>query len=449
VQTLLTNAFIYTADETWQSFAQGALLVDNDRIAWVGDQTIWPEIAASRNFKPDHILDLRGAVVIPGLINAHAHGGLSAYRGVCDEGDLFQWATVLAPHTANLVEEDLVLGCYLAIMAQVASGTTCTCDCTRYGVGIFARVATTIGLRSVSGALVNSSELRPQGRPNWPSAMHETEAALAEFSTSARTRFFLGAHSPYNCTAELLVEVKKEAERLALPFNIHVAETQKEVDQIQAKYGLRPVEWLESLGVLDQTTLIDHAVWLSPTEIDIVARRGASVAHCPISNAKLASGVAPIPELRRQGVVIGLGTDSTLSHNSQNLFEEMKFAVLVQRANHLDGHILTARGVLRMATLEAAEAIGWADEIGSLSPGKQADLVVLRLAHPQELTIKRVESDLVYACGPNLVQTVMVGGEIIYDRGRFTRFDPDIIHAQIEARYQKKEHLPQWRHLLV
>jgi 5-methylthioadenosine/S-adenosylhomocysteine deaminase len=437
VQTLITNAFIYTADENWRSYVQGALLVENDRIAWIGDQAAWPDAASSQGFRPDHVLDLRGAVVIPGLVNVHAHGGLSVHRGVCDEGDLFGWAKELAPHTSSLVEEDLVLGCYLAIMAQVASGTTCTCDCTRYGVGIFARVANTIGLRSISGALVNSPELRPQGRHNWPSALHETEAALVEFATSNRSRFFLGAHSPYNCTPELLVKVKKEAERLAIPFNIHVAETQTEVDQIQAKHGRRPVEWLESLGVLDQTTLIDHAVWLSPEETEIVAKRGAAVAHCPISNAKLASGVDPIPDLRRQGVVVGLGTDSTLSHNSQNMFEEMKFAVLIQRIIHLDGHILTARDALRMATLEAASAVGWADEIGSLSPGKQADLVVLNLPHPQELTAERVESDLVYACGPDRVQTVMVAGEIIYDRGCFTRFDPDLIHAQIEARYHK------------
>jgi 5-methylthioadenosine/S-adenosylhomocysteine deaminase len=190
---------------------------------------------------------------------------------------------------------------------------------------------------------------------------------------------------------------------------------------------------------LDQNTLVDHAVWLSPEEIEIVAKRGVAVVHCPISNAKLAGGVAPIPDLRRQDVVVGLGTDSTLSHNSQNMFEEMKFAVLIQRVIHLDGRILTARDAIRMATLEAAAAVGWADEIGSLSPGKQADLVVLDLPHPQELTAERVESDLVYACGPDRVKTVMVAGEIIYDRGRFTRFDPDLIHAQIEARYRKKE----------
>ena len=437
MQTLMTHAFIHTADDRWRSFADGVLLVEDDRILWVGDAADWAQVAKQNRFVPDRILDMEGAVIIPGLINAHAHGGLSVHRGVCDEGDLFGWARVLAPHTSTLVEEDLIFGCYLAIMEQVASGTTCTCDCTRYGVEVFARVASEIGLRSLSGALVNSPELRPQGRPNWPGALYETEAALEEFSDSQQTRFFLGAHSPYNCTAELLVEVKQQAERLHLPFNIHVSETRTEVERVEADKGCRPVEWLERLGVIDETSLIDHAVWLSTEEIQILARRGASVAHCPVSNAKLASGVAPIPELRRAGVAVGLGTDSTLSHNSQNMFEEMKFSVLLQRAKQLDGHIMSARDAIRMATLESAQALGWADEIGSITPGKQADLVVLNLTHPQGLTPERVESDLVFAAGPHKVQTVWVAGEVIYDRGQFTRFDAEEIKRKMQLRYGK------------
>ncbi|HBY96757.1 MAG TPA: hypothetical protein DEP84_22890 [Chloroflexi bacterium] len=435
MQTLMRNAFVYTGDEKWRSFADGTLLVEDDHIAWVGESAEWAVVASTNQFSPDLVLDMDGTVIIPGLINAHAHGGLSIHRGVCDDGDLFSWARRLAPHTSHLVEADLIFGCYLAIMEQVTSGTTCTCDCTRYGTSIFAQVSSVIGSRSLSGTLVNSPELRPEGRPNWPSALEETEAALTEFSGTPRVRFFLGTHSPYNCTAELLIEVKQQAERLGLPFNIHVAETHTEVVQVQIARGHRPVEWLDYLGLLDANCLIDHAVWLAPNEIEILAQRGVAVAHCPVSNAKLASGIAPVPELRRAGVPVGLGTDSVLSQNSQDMFQEMKLAVLLQRASRLNGSVLSARDAIRMATLESARALQWADEIGSISVGKQADLVVINLSHPQGLTAERVESDLVYACGPHKVRTVLVAGEVIYDRGRFTRFDAEALKEQIRHRY--------------
>ena len=425
MDTLLRNAFVYTGDAGHTCFARGALLVSDGRLRWVGDESL--AIGA-----PDaRVVDLGGRVVMPGLVNTHTHGGLSLHRGCCDTGNLFQWAQTLAPYTSTLTLEDNRWGCYHAVLEMVRGGVTTACDCTRYGAGLFASVAADVGMRSLGGALANSPSLRPAGRPNWPSALEETQQAIAEMGADGRCRFYLGAHSPYSCTPELLIEVKQAADRLGLPFVIHAAESREEVEIVQSRHGRRPIEHLHQLGVLDARTILAHCVWLDEGEIELLGATGASVSHNPISNAKLASGVAPVAALRARGVPVGLGTDSMLSNNALNLFQEMKFAVLLQRAHRLDGHALSARDALAMATREGAQVLGWGAEIGSLEPGKEADLVVLDLEHPLGWTPERVLSDLVFAAGPQHIHAVMVHGETIFESGRFTRIDEREVRERI------------------
>lgn len=423
---LLRNAFVYTGDAHHTCFEHAALHIAAGRVRWVGSDAQRPALADARE------LDLGGRVIMPGLVNTHAHGGLSLHRGCCDDGDLFQWSRALAPFTSTLTLEDNLWGCHVAVMEMVRNGITAACDCTRYGAGLFSQVASGIGMRSLSGALASSPELRPAGRPNWPLALDETDRALAERRDDPRCRFYLGAHSPYSCTPGLVQEIKRAAADRGLPFVIHAAENRQELDITKSRYGCRPVEWLHRLGVLDAQTLLAHAVWLDEGEIEMLAATGAAVSHNPTSNAKLASGIAPVPSLRRQGVPVGLGTDSMLSNNGQDLFQEMRMAVLLQRAHALDGHAMAARDALAMATREGARALGWQDEIGSLEIGKEADLLVLDLWHPLGLTPERVLSDLVFRAGPQHVRTVMVHGEVIYEEGRFVHVDEAAVKSNIE-----------------
>ena len=425
MDTLLHNAFVYTGDAHHTCFARGALLVSQGRLSWVGDESQRPDAPRAR------VVDLGGRVVIPGLINTHTHGGLSLHRGCCDAGTLFEWAQTLAPYTSGLTLEDNRWGCYQAVLEMVRGGITTACDCTRYGAGLFSSVAADVGMRSLGGALANSPSLRPNGRPNWPAALEETQRAMAEQGSDHRCRFYLGAHSPYSCTPELLVEVKQAADRLGLPFVIHAAESREEVEIVRSRHGHRPIEHLHRLGLLDARTILVHCVWLDDGEIELVAASGATVSHNPVSNAKLASGVAPVQALRQCGVPVGLGTDSMLSNNALNLFQEMKFAVLLQRAHRLDGNALSARDVLAMATREGAKVLGWQAEIGSLEPGKEADFVILDLEHPLGLTPDRVLSDLVFSAGPQHIQAVVVHGETIFEHGRFTRVDEREIRNHI------------------
>ena len=426
---LLRNAFICTG-LPGGFIAQAALLVEGSRIAWVG-----PEAALPPQPPGMPVQDLGGRVVIPGLINTHAHGGMSLHRGCCDEGDLFQWAAALSPHTSHLTLEDNRWGCTLAAMEMLRNGITTACDCTRFGAGIFGRAASGMGLRSLSGALANSPALRGAGRPNWPSALEETRQAMRDHAGNGLCRFYLGAHSPYNCTPELLREVKDAAQALGLPFITHLAETRREAALIQERHGTTPLRHLHRLGLLERGSVLAHCVWLDEAELDLLAASGAGVAHNPISNAKLASGVAPVAAMRARGIPVGLGTDSTLSNNSLSIFQEMKFGVLLARAVTLDAAVLTAADALAMATIEGARVLGWDEEIGSLEVGKQADLVVLDLDHPLGMTPERALSDIVYAAGPQHVRVVMVAGDPVFQDGALTRIDEAATRAALRAEY--------------
>jgi len=424
--TLLTN--LYLCDGTPDGFLpDAAILVEDAVVRWTGPATAAPAADSRR--------DLKGRTVIPGLINTHAHGGMSLQRGCCDHGDLFEWAQAIAPFTSVLTEEDNRFGCELAVMEMLRNGITTACDCTRFNAGLFSDVATAIGMRSLSGALANSPEFRKAGRPNWPLALEETRAAMARHAGNGLVRHYVGAHSPYSCTPELLRETKAAADALGVPFVIHLAENARESEIVQERYGTTPFRFLHGLGVLDERSILAHCVCLDADEIEMLAACGAGVAHNPVSNAKLASGVAPVPELRRAGVPVGLGTDSTVSNNSLDIFQEMKASILLQRAVRLDAHVCGAGDAFAMATREGARVLGWDDEIGTLEPGKQADLVVLDLDHPLGRTAGRVLSDLGYRAGPQHVREVMVAGRTVYADGRFTTIDADAAFARMQAHY--------------
>lgn len=428
--TLLTNCLVLTG-HNGGFHADGAILIENDQIRWVGPRAELPVPTA-----PMVVDGLGGQLVIPGLINTHTHGGLSTHRCSCDDGDLFQWAAGLAPHTSHLTVEDNRRGCYLAVMDMVRAGITTACDCTRFGAGVFSDVASQVGMRSLSGALANSPELRKTGRPNWPLALEETTEAMARHKGNGLARFYLGGHSPYSCTGELLTDVKRNADRLDLPFVIHVAENRKENEGTLAQYGKTPIAWLDDLGILDKRAVLAHCTWVDENDMDRLAASGAGVAHNPVSNAKLASGVAPVPALRARGIPVGLGTDSTLSNNSLDLFQEMKLSVLLQRVATLDGYTMKAADAFTMATIEGAKVLGWDADIGSLEAGKQADLVVLNLSHPLGYTEHRAVSDVVYHAGPQHVQRVMVAGQTIFKDGQLTLIDEHATRDAIHKHYQ-------------
>lgn len=406
----IDHAFILTCDSSWTYYGDGCLVVDSGRIEWIGDSARLPE-----RYSDIRRIDGNGLVVLPGLVNTHSHAGLSLLRGLCDEGDLFSWAGTIGPSTSQLTLADVAEGARIAVDAMLDAGVTCACDCTRYGAGIFADVASKRGLRSISGALANSPELRPDGHPNWPAALDETRAALDRHNDDQFARFFLGAHAPYSCTTELVSIISSHALDEGLRFVIHLAETQREVRELKKKSGLSPTQWLDSIDALGPSTLLAHGVWLTGRDLDLVAERGAAIAHCPTSNAKLSSGIAPVRAILDRGIPMGLGTDSMLSNNAQDILLEARQCSLLQRVRSESPTMLTTREVLELATSGGARALGWDDEIGSLAPGKAADFVAIAVSHPRGLTLTRAMSDLVYSVGRSEIRLVITDGEVRRD----------------------------------
>ncbi len=410
-RTLIRDALILTGDASGTVYERGHLVVEHDRVVALGSGDP-PEAAP-----PSTVVDARGLVAIPGLINAHTHASLTLHRGLCDDLSLFDWAAHNYPTVRALGDREFRLGSELACFELAHAGITTTVECCRYRPIRFAEAATAVGLRSLSGGLAVETVMGRDVSANWPALIDETERALERYGDDPRCRFFLGAHSPYNCPPSLLSAVQREAERLEVSLGLHLAETQTEVAIIRERYGLSPTQYVAAHGWLGPRTLAAHAIWLDETDRALLASSGAGVAHCPTSNAKLASGVAPVAALREASVAVALGTDSVLSNNRLDLFGEMKTAALLQRATTGRADALTAADAFAMATLEGARAIGWQEEIGSLEVGKQADLLLLEMAHPLGLTPERALSDVVWATGPDAVRDVMVAGEwVVQDR---------------------------------
>ncbi len=408
--------------------ARGYLLVDGDRIVATGSGQP-PAVAA------DEIFDGQGLVAIPGLINTHTHASLTAHRGLCDDADLFAWATHNYPTIRALTEREFRLGSELACFEMARAGITTAVECCRYSPSLFSEAATRVGIRSYSGGLAVSTVMGREVPPNWPDLVRETERALGAYGDDARCRFFLGAHSTYNCPPELLHDVRREADRLGIGLGVHLAETRREDALIRERYGVSPTRYLADHGWLGPQTLAAHVVWPDDADVALLAASGTGVAHCPTSNAKLASGVAPVLALRAAGIPVGLGTDSVLSNNRLDLFGEMKTAALLQRVTTGRADALTAADVFRMATLEGARALGRPD-LGTLAPGALADVALLEMDHPLGLTVERALSDLVWAIGPDAVRHVLVGGRWVVRDRTLVEVDEPARRAAIAAELQ-------------
>jgi 5-methylthioadenosine/S-adenosylhomocysteine deaminase len=234
-------------------------------------------------------------------------------------------------------------------------------------------------------------------------------------------------HAPYTCSPETLQAAKAAADKWGVLFQIHVAETRSEEDQCRQAHGCSSVQYLERLGLLDRRTLLIHSVWVDETDLDIIARRQAPVAHCPESNMKLASGVAPVPRMIDKGIVVGLGSDGCASNNDMDLFHEMDTTAKLHKVHHADPSVLDAAKVVRMATMGGARALSLDHKIGSLEKGKEADLIVIDTARPHLTPMYHPLSHIVYAVKGSDVQDVMIAGRWVVRDHRTLTLDTDAV----------------------
>ena len=413
--TLVTAAVIVSQNDAREILRDAALAITDGRIAAMG-----PAGDITPRFTPRETLDLGPAMVLPGLVNTHTHAAMTLFRGLCDDAPLATWLTDhIWPAEARLTPEAVRLGTLLACAEMLASGTTCFLDA-YFFVNAIADAVETSGLRAVLCQGV--FEIQSAGLKSTKSALASAGKLATRLAGHDRLRAAVFPHSVYTCSAETLTRCADLARERGLLLSTHAVETAKENDDCLKANGERVIPYLRRLGLLGPTTLLAHGVALDADDIAIVAETGASIAHCPKSNMKLASGIAPVAALRAAGVTVGLGTDGAASNNALNLFSEMNVAALLQKVATGDPTALRAGAALDMATRDGADALGW-PQLGRLAVGGPADLCALDRTRPQLAPGFDPVSDAVYAASGSEVRLTMVAGKVLYHDGCFPGFD--------------------------
>ncbi len=386
----------------------GAVAIRDGAIVEVGTGD-----AIDARYRAAQRIDAPGSAVLPGLVNAHTHVPMTLFRGIADDRDLMDWLqNFIFPAEARNVDEEFVRwGTRLAAAEMIRTGTTTFADM-YYFEAALAEEARAAGLRGVLGETL--IDFPAPDNKTWEEAIRYARAFAARFRNDPLITPALAPHAPFTVSKEHLREVRRLASELGIPILIHVSETKDEVRQIEEKQGMRPVEYLDSIGFLADDVVAAHTVHVSLAEIRILAERGVGSAHNPESNMMLASGIAPVTELRAAGVDVGLGTDGPAgSNNDLDMVSEMASAARLQKVHREDPRALTARQALEMATIGGARALGLASRIGTLEPGKRADVIVIDLSEAGTQPVYSTESAIVYATTGDLVTDTIVDGRIL------------------------------------
>lgn len=424
---LIHNGTLVTVDSNFSIFAGGAVAVKDGRIARLETGS------AGRPLPPAaRVIDADGGIIMPGLVNTHTHMPMTLFRGLADDLPLSTWlnAHMFPAEAEHIRPETVRSGTLLACAEMILSGTTTCCDGYFYEGEVAAAVRDS-GLRAVLGHGVIDFPA-----PGVPDPAHNIDTAVEFVRTwqaaSPLIRTSIFCHSPYTCSADTLAAAKAAAGVRGVLFQIHVAETRSEYDQIRKAHGTTPVGYLDRLGLLDENTLLVHAVWLDAPDIDTIARRRARVSVTTESEMKLASGIAPLPEMLQAGIPVGLGTDGPASNNDLDLFQEMDVTAKLHKVNTLDPTQMDAATVLKMATIGGAGALGLDREIGSLEIGKQADIIVIDTRRPHLVPMYHPVSHLVYNVRGSDVRDVLVAGRILLENRRLRTLDTADIFARVD-----------------
>ena len=369
---------------------------------------------------------------MPGLINAHTHIPMTLFRGLADDLALDEWLTkYIFPAEAEFFNEEFLrVGTRLGLVEMIRGGTTTFCDMYYFEDAIADETARA-GVRAVLGETVIDFPAPDNKTP--AAALAFAERFIAKYKTHPLITPAAAPHAPYTVAPENLRAAHALAVRTDTPLLIHVAETEKEVADVTARRGARPVAFLESLGVLDSRMIAAHAVHVDAAEVATLKRLNVGVAHNPQSNMKLASGVAPVPEMLRQTLALGLGTDGAASNNDLDMWEEMDAAAKLHKVFARDPRVVTAREAFAMATIGGARALHMDGRTGSLEKGKLADLIVVDVDSARQTPFYDVYSHLVYATKAADVRSVVIGGRIVMRDRRLLTLDEASIKRDARA----------------
>lgn len=411
---IIKNGYILTMDPAQDDIKRGVVVIEDGIITQVSEST--DETA-------DTVIDAKGGVVMPGLVNTHTHAGMTLFRGYADDLTLPDWLeNHIWPAEAQLTDNDLYIGTKLACLEMIRSGTTAFVDMYIH-VDKVARAVEESGMRAALsyGMIDLGDETRAE------SELKEGRRFVKEWNGRADGRIttMYGPHAPNTCSREFLMKVKEQAKQDNAKIHIHVLETEAELNQMKEQFGMCSVNMLDEIDFLDNDVIAAHCVWLSDGDMDILNERGVNVSHNPVSNMKLASGIAPVPKMLARGVNISLGTDGCASNNNLNMFEEMKTAALLHKVDTSDPTVLPAQQVLEMATINGARAMGI--NSGMLKVGCMADVIIVDMDKPHLTPRYNVASHLVYSASGADVRTTIVNGKVLMDDYKVLSMDKQTV----------------------
>ena len=407
VSLVVHNGIIITVDGNRRILNPGSIAINGSDIVAIDT----PANITAR-YKAADTIDATGKVVMPGLINTHTHAAMVMYRGLGNDLALMDWLQkYIFPAEAKTVSPEFVrVGTRLALLEMIQSGTTLYSDMYYFEEEV-ARVTKAAGLRGVLGQTVIEFPVPDAKTP--ADALKRTEAFAKEFANDELITPSVAPHAVYTLDARTLTAVSDLARRLSIPVQIHLAETSAETGLSQERHKMRPVAILDSLKFWAPVTIAAHAVWITPDEVALLKQRNVGVSNNPESNMKLSSGTAPVMGYRKAGVNVGIGTDGAASNNDLDMFEAMRQAAFQQKLITMDPTAISAPEALEMATIGGARVVGQHARIGSLEPGKRADVIVVGLSKARQVPLFDPVAQIVYASRGDDVETTIVNGKIL------------------------------------
>ncbi|HKR64889.1 MAG TPA: amidohydrolase [Thermoanaerobaculia bacterium] len=417
VDLLITGGTVLTM--AGPNVERGSIAIRNGEIVAVG-----PSSDIDRKYTAKTVIRAGGMAVVPGFVNAHTHVPMTLFRGIADDRDLMDWLThFIFPAEAKNVDREFVKwGTRLAAAEMIRSGTTTFADMYYYESDI-ARETKAAGLRGVLGETM--IDFPAPDNKTWDAMVQYIRDYAKTWKGDRLITPALAPHAPYTVSEEHLRQVRALATELGLPILIHISETKNELQQVAEKHNkMTPGAYLDSIGFLGDDVVAAHGVWLTSDELRTFAAKKTGVAHCPESNQMLASGVAPVVDMLKAGMEVGLGTDGPAgSNNNLDMVEELASAARLQKVTSGDPKAINARELLRLATIGGAQVLGLADKIGTLERGKRADVVIIDLQQAKVQPVYSVESAIVYAASGNSVVTTIVDGKILMRKGQVLTVD--------------------------
>jgi 5-methylthioadenosine/S-adenosylhomocysteine deaminase len=431
VDLIVTGGTVVTMDPARTIYSDGAIVVKGDTIVAVG-----PRVEVESRYAAAQTIDANGSLVLPGFINGHTHVPMTLFRGIHDDVTLADWLyKYIFPAEAKNVNEEFVRwGTRLAAAEQIRGGVTTFADM-YYFEDTVAEETKAAGMRGVLGETF--IDFPAPDNKTEAEALSYTEKFLKKWQGDRLIHAAAAPHSIYTCSQKTLQDSAALARKFHAPILIHTAEMKKEWDDSQRQNGVSPVQYLDKIGVLGPDVVSAHCIFVDEADRKTLARRQVGCIHNPSSNMMIASGVSPVPEMRAEGVAVGLGTDGPAgSNNDLNLMEEMDLAAKLAKITKMNPLALNAKAVVEMATIDGAKALHMEKEIGSLETGKKADIILISLDEPNAVPMYDVYAQLAYALKGSDVQTVVIGGRVVMrDRKLLTVNEAEVI---AKAREYKK-----------